>query len=470
MRKTFFGLLLALCLVVGLLPVAAMAADGTATIKYGFNQYKLTGYDTPIYTVNYSYETKDTAGNDFTAWSQTTKGASADNWNSKIEWKSGDEGPTITLKGFKMDDYNNEKGKMAATKDSDGNYTTDGVQIYAITTPKNMPTTIVITGEDSLIDTKFGITYYGNLTIKSEGDAKLTITAQSSGISSNNTAGANLNINANLDVSIRSYYGSALGQAMIQTHKANMTIDGGNITVNTDANGSIGGLYAKDSGDIIINGGNLNITGAIGTGGNNGTIKAAGGKVVINGGETKITPKHDLGIYALKGIEINNGKVDILSPYYGMNAGSADNPADIAINGGTVIVTAQNAYFKAPKLGPNVTAFAGASEESAEVYDGSDTKLSQKPWMIISSEKINIATTEAPTQPVVIVTIPTQAPTQPTAAPTQPTQAGTQNTAANNTTDGDAGSNTTVLLIAIAAIVVIAGAVVVVIIIKRKKA
>ena len=123
MSKKIIGLLLVLCLVVGLLPVVASAATPADTpIKFGFSTYKLTGYDTPVYTVNYSKTAKDTAGNEFTMWGQTANGANADNWNAKYEWKTGDKGPTLTLRGFKMDEYNN------ATKLLMGKYTagTDG--------------------------------------------------------------------------------------------------------------------------------------------------------------------------------------------------------------------------------------------------------------------------------------------------------------------------------------------------------
>jgi len=103
MRKTIFGLLLALCLVVGLLPATAMAAEGDviATMKIGFTYLNLTGYDKPIYYKNETSEPTDLKGNKFTGMKQVV--GDADNWNLKFEWKSGDKGPTITMDGFIYD-------------------------------------------------------------------------------------------------------------------------------------------------------------------------------------------------------------------------------------------------------------------------------------------------------------------------------------------------------------------------------
>ena len=469
MKKTILSTLLILCLLVGLLPITAMAANGTASVTLGNHTLQISAYDKAAYSVNTTAEVLDTADNKFNITMQTSTGASEDNWNAKLIWKSGDAAPTLYIKGFKVDDYNSASTKWRARYQSEADRNDPKKKDSAalttgITIPKNQPTTIVITGEDSLIQCRFGITYNSALTVKSEGDAKLTMNNLSSGISSVDTSGQPLTLNANLDITVQSYYNSAHSY-MIQTNKADLTIEGGNIKVDTPTNNFILGITTRNSGDIHIKGGKITATSSVGVAPTNGTIHA-NGQIIIDGGELDVTAKFAVPLYATKGITINGGKVNVLSPYYCINAGNADNPADIAINGGTVIVTGQNAFFKAPKLGPNVTAFAGASEESAEPYDGSDTKLSQKPWMIISSEKIEIATTEAPTQPILIVTTPTTEPTQPTTAPTQATIA---TNGQNNASDSNAGNNS-ILLVAIAAVVVIAGAAVVVIITKRRKA
>ena len=180
MSKRIFGLLLVVCLVVGLLPVVASAAGpADASLKFGFTTLKLTDYDTPVYTKNYEKaEAKDTAGNTFVAYAQTTTGANEENYNAKYEWKTGEEAPTLTLRNFKLDEYNNDTGKLIG-KVEDGEYTTTAVQTYSITTSKNVPTKIVLEGEN-LIEAKFGITYYNNLTIESKDDGKLKLLGVSS--------------------------------------------------------------------------------------------------------------------------------------------------------------------------------------------------------------------------------------------------------------------------------------------------
>lgn len=468
MSKKLVGLLLALCLIVGLLPVTAMAADGTALLNLGSAKAKITGYDSPVYFKNASAEAKDTGENTFTYWYPVE--GSATDWNAKFEWKSGEPGPTLTLNGFKIDDWNDETEKMRAMVDGAGNYVYNddgdikGMQTYGITTPKNMPMTIILTGEDSYLDCKFGITYYGNLTIKSEGDTKLTITGDSSGIASNNTLGASLTLDANLDVSIRQYYNSAFATAMIQTFGADLTINGGNINVDTPSTRNMFGISAAGaSGDVIINGGTIKAVSACGTSAFNGVIHSVNGKVIVNGGDVTATPKYAVGLFGKKGIEINGGTVNIISVYYGINAGSVDEPADIVINGGTLEINAKNACYKPPKLGPNVTAFAGAGRDYAEAYDEADSNMCKRAWIIVSSEELDITT--KPTEPPFVPVDPTQSIGVPTTAPTT---AATQTPTGNDQTD-NTGSDT-ILWIAVSAVVVIAGAAVAVILIKRKKA
>ena len=100
MRKRVFTLLLALCLTLCLLPFSALADGVLASVKLGSYECKLTAYDTPVYTVNNAKEVYDTEGNLFTAYTQTATGANEENWNAKFEWKTGEAGPTLTLKGF----------------------------------------------------------------------------------------------------------------------------------------------------------------------------------------------------------------------------------------------------------------------------------------------------------------------------------------------------------------------------------
>ena len=468
MCKKFFALLLALCLMLCLLPVAVLADGVSATVEFGSCDCKLTAYDTPVYTVNQSKEVYDTEGNLFDSWSQTTAGASAENWNAKFEWKTGEAGPTLTLKGFKMDDFNNTTGKWKAN--SDGQKTpgtaaapAKAAATYAISLPSGIPMTVLITGEDSLLECKFGITYHGNTTITSEGVSKLVINGISSGISSNGTEGATLTLkNANVDVSVQSYYNSAFSH-IIQTYKADLTIDGGNVKVDTPAEKSIFGIMARDGGNVIIKNGTIQATSAVGTSSTNGTIHASAGKVIIDGGDITLTPKAALGIYGKEGVEINGGKLFIQSYYYGINAGTKDAAADIVINGGTVeIVSSDGAFYKAPVLGPKMAGQGGRNKDSADNYTNDDYKAH---YVLLADDGSAVLPTD-PTEPIDPTTpsspdTPPTTPTNPTSpnTPTQPKPNG--NKPGQSSGNAGSGNNREILPFVILGAAVVLGIVIV---------
>ena len=534
MSKRILGLLLVVCLVVGLLPVVASAATpADATLKFGWTSLALTDYDTPVYTKNVEKtDSKDTAGNVFTTWGQTTSGATEENYNAKYEWKTGEDGPTLTLRGFKLDEWNNETETMLA-KIVDGEYSTNQIQTYAITTASSVPTKIILTGDDSLIEAQFGITYKNNLTIESDGNTKLKLFGRSSCISSNETAEAALTLNANLDLTLGYYYGTKYNAAVIQTYKADLTVNGGTIKMKIlqEEAKTPAGLAARGGGNVVINGGTITAVSITGAGPTNGCIYANAGKLIFNGGTTNVKPKNAVGLYAKLGMEFNGGTVNVTSSYYGVNVGTTDEPATIEFKGGTLNVMAMYSFYSGTVInaGDGVMFYVGPNEKDAEIYDGSEVKLLQKPWARITNDpELFIEVTEPPTLPPIPTTAPTTAPTQmptgvaPTTLPTQapttlPTQASTVGTGANTddaagnnnetqapaadgatqatnnttkateaakdngsakgngsttTTGTDAGneSDDSTLLIVAAAVIVVAAAAVVVIIIKRKKA
>ena len=384
-------------------PATGEALSATVTVKFGFDKLVLTNYDKPVYRVNASKQTQDVAGNAFTKWAPAASGANEDNYNAKLIWNTGDAAPTLILRGFKYDEINNATGKMESKYDSaTESYTGASMQTYAITTDKTVPLTIILTGEDSLIECQFGITYYNDLTIKSEGNAKLVMNNASSGIASNNTEGAELTIDANLELFKTGYYNIAYGGALLQTYKADLTINGGNIVVTTTADKSVAGIAARDGGNVIINGGNISAHGVAGTSATNGSITATGGKVIIKGGTVKATAAAAVGIYGKTGIEINGGAVQILNaPYYGMNVGTADAPADIVINGGSYEYSfagsgAGGAFYKAPVLGAGVDGLAGPNEDEADFYD--ETKYNAK-WVKLTYTAPGGSTPSNPSNP-----------------------------------------------------------------------
>lgn len=390
MKKRILGLLLSLCMAASL-SITAKADAPTASVTLSGKTLTVKAYDSPAYTVNTNAERLDTKGNKFTAVIQEIS-SDANNWNAKLVWNSGDTVPTLYLKNFIVDEYNEQTSLWKDTATT------------AIAIPAGQPTKIVITGGTSQLKTRFGITFKSNLEIKSEGSAKLNIWNLSSAI----VGGPNsaLTLDANLDLLVQSYYDA--NSHILQTNAADLTINGGNIKIHTDDEKSLFGMVTHSAGNIIINGGNLDVTSSIGAAPSNGSIRSDG-KITINGGTVRATAKASVPMYAKDGIEINGGLVDILSPYYGINAGTPDTPADIAINGGTVKISAKQAFFTHPVLGEGVFAYAGTDETSAKTYDGTSTPLAKEPWMLISNDPQQLRT--EPT------TVPT---TQPTAAPTEP--------------------------------------------------
>ena len=462
MKKTL-SLVLAICLTICLLPVAAMADTVTASVNVGGKTLKITGYDAPAYSVNTPAEVLDIEDNKFTAIGQTVT-TDAENWNAKFVWNTGDTVPTLYLKGFKVDEYNDQTNKWKARhQDAEARQDPERKGDVTMTTgviiPAKQPTNVVITGEDSLIRTRFGITYKSAMNLKSEGEAKLTIHNLSSAItSSDGSSGNPLNINANLDISVASYYNGA-NSHMIQTCKADLTIEGGNIVIDTPSNDKLNAIIAREGGNVIIKGGNITATGSIGTAATNGTIQSFD-KIIVEGGTLNIMAKHATAMYAKKGIVINGGKVSLMSPYYAIYAGTNDKSADVEINGGTLEITAERSFYSYPKLGANVVAYAGANKDNAEVYDGSNPALAKQPWMIISGDKLDIVVTQ-PTENIPIYIPPTSSTTAPTQATTAPTAA------ADTQTEG---GDSSMLLIAVAAAILVAAGIVAVVLIKRKKA
>ena len=440
--------------------VNATAFSSVTVTLANYTKMTLAAYDTPVYIKNASKEVFDTTSEKFTYWYPVA--GDADNWNAKLEWKTGEAAPTLTLKGLKIDDFNNTTGKMRALVNEDGTFQkySDGSvktpQLYGIQTTKDVPLNIVITGEDSLIETYFGLMFKGNLDIKSEGAAKLTINTQSGGITTGGYKKASLTIDANLDVANRSYYNGDMNQGMIQTYKNTITINGGNINVTTTATYYLLGIVARgnDANSIItINGGNIKAHSAVGTGGPNGVIKVEGGQLIINDGDVSVTALNSTGFYAKKGVVINGGNVKSVTPYMGVFSG--DEPA-LTVNGGTVEMQVESDvvdYYvvdKAPILGKGMGALVSVNNASDAVpYDGTNflghyIKIAAgltPPDQVAATGTTGATTATEATTGTEAPTTGTEATTG-TVAPTTGTEA-TTGTAAPTTATTPAGTNGT---------------------------
>ena len=300
------------------------------TVKFGTLTLELKKYDEPVYTINKATETTDVAGNAMTRYTQTTSGANADNWNAMFIWKSTDDQPTLYLRGLKVDDWN-EVGAAANSGVSpyqflavNPNSTYGYYQTYSLVTGSEVPTTIVLTGEDSLLDCQFGITYNNDLTIKSEGDAKLVIRGQSSGVTPNKAAGFTLTVDANLDITIRSLYNTEFSAGCLLSNQGDIIINGGDIklTGNDPNKKNVNAIVARGTGaDLIINGGKITGSNNLAQSHANAAIQAKG-KLIINGGEVNSNPKVAVGLYGGEGIEFNGGVVNVTAPWYGVTTGT----------------------------------------------------------------------------------------------------------------------------------------------------
>lgn len=230
MKKRILGLLLALCLVVGLLPATALAAEETAMWPY-FAFQKADG--TALYqgmrippAEPFYFKTVDGRVTDV--------GASATDYNIMLSWVEGGT-PTLTLKGAVI---NNDK--------------MDGINFgRARNYPKYHTSTLdIVVVADSSITVGGGSTYSaitsfstGDITIKSENNATLTLTDYRSGAAGGISVGGNLKLDG-LNLKYTNTYNS--GCAGLLAAK-NVTIE--NSTISSHAGGMIvnGDLLIKNS-------------------------------------------------------------------------------------------------------------------------------------------------------------------------------------------------------------------------------
>ena len=108
MKKKLFGILLALCLVVGLLPVTALADNTAKILILGSVELSVTEGGAPVYTKNKEFDAANLSDGSctFKAWTQEPCDGTG-SWNVKFEWPAGGT-PTVTLKDAKMDYYAND--------------------------------------------------------------------------------------------------------------------------------------------------------------------------------------------------------------------------------------------------------------------------------------------------------------------------------------------------------------------------
>ena len=278
-------------------------------------------------------------------------------------------------------------------------------------------------------------------------------------------------------------------------YQGDIIINGGTITCKAlDKNKkNVNAIVARSSGNIIINGGNITGNSTVAQSHANAVIQTKD-KLIINGGTVKVQPNMAVGLHGGKGIEINGGTINVISPWYAITTGTTKEPAPIVINGGNLSVMAERCFYGSHatsiKIGEGVMAYSGSSKKNAEIFDGT-TKLAAQPWWFSTNDKdqfieiedeedtdipiFTVPTTPAGSTPATNPSTPSGSP--PATTPSTPaggeTQAPTGNTPSETTPNGggaDSDGGSLLLWIVFGVIIAGAAAAVVFIVLKRKKA
>ncbi len=339
--KKLFSLLLAICLIAGLLPIVASAAEASISFLSG------AGDAREALSVTEGGEAKYMITEGGFAHSQT---ATAANYNIKFVWPAGGN-PTIYLKGAQL------KG-------------TDNQIAVSISSTATIPLTYVFhTEEESTIEA--GTNAYGIRSIGAHmsftGDAKLNLIGNRSfavGIYQADVAdnGPKFDItldNANIELTLnmeKGDFGAGFGN-----HIRDFTIDGGKLKANL-VNGSA--FYSNTPGQNsnlhITNSAEIDVQGT----GTAGFVRVENG-IYIDSGNIKIRHSGTSAFYAGKEFKITGGTIDVVggpfsySPdavgidfseyvgdYTAIVCNSADGKGAVQFDPEKVIQQARYVYFK----------------------------------------------------------------------------------------------------------------------------
>ncbi len=337
MKKRLTAILLSLCLVLTLLPVAAFAADGDTVYVGGI---ALTGSaDAPVYAL-----TDDTGA-------VTTAGASADNYN--IAW----DGSTLTL--------DNATVTQGAHEFEDG----AAAAIYCET-----DLTIELVEESHVrgSDNESGNAYVSSYGIYIN-NAEIFI----SGDGSLNAAGGTVEASENA---------KSMG---VYAHR--VTVSAGTVTAKGGAavvTGGYGYTYSNGIytyGAVIIEGGNVTAAGGEATAmghacmvyscgifSNNGDVSIRGGKVTAADGKAAATNEYSL-IYSY-GVCANNGYVSIEG-------------GEVTATGDSEAVSHARYAVVNPQTGEGIEVHTGGTAETASEISGSPFAAETEITDLVAGEK-----------------------------------------------------------------------------------
>ncbi len=337
MKKRLTAILLSLCLVLTLLPVAAFAADGDTVYVGGI---ALTGSaDAPVYAL-----TDDTGA-------VMTAGASADNYN--IAW----DGSTLTL--------NNATVTQGAHEFEDG----AAAAIYCET-----DLTIELVGESHVrgSDNESGNAYVSSYGIYINNEEIFI-----SGGGSLNAAGGTVEASENA---------KSMG---VYAHR--VTVSAGTVTAKggeAAVTGGYGYTYSNGIytyGAVIIEGGNVTAAGGEATAmghacmvyscgifSNNGDVSIRGGKVTAADGKAAATNEYSL-IYSY-GVCANNGYVSIEG-------------GEVTATGDSEAVSHARYAVVNPQTGGGIEVHTGGTAETASEISGSPFAAETEITDLVAGEK-----------------------------------------------------------------------------------
>ena len=222
MNKKLISLLVAICLVIGLLPIMSIAADPEpATAKIAIMKATAAGTVTateggePIYGKSVAFDGYSSTGvAKGTGWMYTQEGASATDWNFKFEYPQGGT-PTLTLKDAKLV-QTDATGNALYTPKADGSgYESTGSWVGITSRTQVIDLKIVLQGEN-VIQTTNGViraattdaNKFNSVTIVGEEGSSLTANGKAFGIQTK--LGVPVTIeNANIDLTTNSTSASA---------------------------------------------------------------------------------------------------------------------------------------------------------------------------------------------------------------------------------------------------------------------
>ena len=425
--KKLLPLLLVLCMLVGLLPMAALADTAKkATISIeSFTKVTVTEGGAAVYYKNSEYDMYDAEGNVMSTKAYKQVKSDENDWNLKVEWPTGGI-VTVTLKNAKIVNAVNGSSGYWPSTNEDGEIEYKSKKLGAIIPTKDtemMDIKVVLEG-DNFIDCSYGVirgqvnNNFRNIIVEGKNGGKLSGAGGQIGI---HTAKGDLTfINAEVEL----YNEKAGGGPVPIKSKNNITIQGGHIKATNTVNVAV----SVETGNLTITDGKLTATSELSaTVENNAAVNVKSGTITVNGNsELNINGICEPGMLA-KDIVINGGYVKVTSP---LTNGISASPGNVTINGGTVEVSATKAFNRAPILADNIGGVAGASADEADYYD--ETKFNQKyVKLTVGGQKPPAPTTPPTTPPTAAPTTPpTAAPTSATAAPTSATAAPTGSTTA----------------------------------------